>query len=66
MNQASTVGGTNVKGASTNWVTGCEPNLPGWSISRIVDDPNGYVEVVKGLAKRVGSNSWNPLPEVIV
>ena len=65
MNQASTVGGTDVKGASTNWVTGCEPNLPGWSIKRIVEDPDGYVEVVKGLAKRVGSNSWNPMPEVI-
>lgn len=56
----------NDKSVGTTWVTGCEPNLPGWSISRIVADPDGYVEVVKGLAKRVGSNSWNPLPEVVV
>lgn len=69
MNEACTVGctvgGTDVKGASTSWVTGCEPNLPGWSIKRIVKDPDGYVEVVKGLTRRVGSNSWNPMPEVI-
>lgn len=54
-----------VEGASSSWVTGCEPNLPGWTVEQVLRDPDGYVEIVKTLAKRVGSNSWDPMPEVI-
>jgi len=54
-----------VEGASSSWVTGCEPDLPGWTVEQVLRDPDGYVEIVKTLAKRVGSNSWDPRPEVI-
>lgn len=54
-----------VEGASSSWVTGCEPNLPGWTVEQVLRDPDGYVEIVKTLAKRVGNNSWDPMPEVI-
>lgn len=54
-----------VEGASSTWVTGCEPNLPGWTVEQILRDPDGYVDIVKTLAKRVGNNSWDPMPEVI-
>lgn len=54
-----------IEGASSTWVTGCEPNLPGWTVEQILRDPDGYVDIVKTLAKRVGNNSWDPMPEVI-
>ncbi len=54
-----------VEGASSSWVTGCEPNLPGWTVEQVLRDPNGYVDIVRTFAKRVGSNSWDPMPEVI-
>jgi len=54
-----------LKGASTSWCDHCEPNLPGWSIDKIVTAPDDYVDTVKLLAKRVQNNSWDPMPEVI-
>ena len=70
MNRACTIGGLpscmKTNRASTTWTQDCEPNMPGWNIDQIVDDPDGYVDVVKTLSRRVNSNSWNPTPEVIV
>lgn len=54
-----------LEGASSSWASGCEPNLPGWSIDKIVTAPDDYVDTVKLLAKRVTNNSWDPMPEVI-
>ena len=51
--------------ARTDWVTGCEPNLPGWSVEQVLRDPDGYVDIMRTLAKRVSYTSWDPLPEVI-
>jgi thymidylate synthase len=48
------------------WRTaGHEPNLPGWTIDQILEDPGEYVETVKRLSKRVHRHRWNPMPEVI-
>lgn len=54
-----------IQGASASWAMSCEPNLPGWSVEQVLRDPDGYVEIAKTLAKRVYSNSWDPMPEVI-
>lgn len=51
--------------ASTEWVGNCQPNLPGWSIEMIEQDPDNYVKQVKILARRVNNNPWNPMPEVV-
>lgn len=54
-----------LEGASSSWADGCEPNLPGWSIEQVLRDPDGYVDIVRGLSRRVSSSSWDPTPEVI-
>jgi thymidylate synthase len=54
-----------LKGASSHWATGVQPNLPGWSIEMILGDPEAYCDTVKRLAKRAASNSWDPMPEVV-
>lgn len=51
--------------ASTSWPTDCEPNLPGWTLDQVLGDPDGYVNTVRQLARRVTNNSWDPMPEVI-
>ncbi|UFK26697.1 thymidylate synthase [Roseobacter phage RDJL6] len=51
--------------ASTDWASRCEPTLPAWSIEDILENPDGYVDTVRRLSKRVQNNPWNPLPEVI-
>jgi len=51
--------------ASTTWASNCQPNLPGWTMDQIVSNPDGYIDTVKLLAKRVTNNSWDPYPEVI-
>ena len=53
------------KGASTTWASNVSPNLPGWSIPMIEDDPEAYLDVVKQLTRRTRQNSWDPMPEVI-
>lgn len=56
-----------VVGKRTEWLHGgeCQPVLPGWSVSRIVADPEGYVAAVSTLAKRMRAHEWNPTPEVV-
>ena len=67
LNLAAISGGrVAIEGASTIWPIDCEPNLPGWSLTRISADPHGYVEIVKLLAKRVAHNTWNPAPELVI
>lgn len=51
--------------ASTTWADNVQPNLPGWDIQAILDNPDGYVSIVKALAGRTNQNSWDPMPEVI-
>lgn len=51
--------------ASTTWADRCQPNLPGWTVEAILDNPDGYVQIVKSLASRVNNNSWDPMPELI-
>jgi hypothetical protein len=51
--------------ASTIWADNVQPNLPGWDIQAILDNPEGYVSIVKALAGRTNQNSWDPMPEVI-
>jgi hypothetical protein len=51
--------------ASTTWVRDVQPNLPGWDIQAILDNPEGYVSIVKALASRTNQNSWDPMPDVI-
>jgi len=53
------------EGASTSWASDVQPNLPGWNIAMIEEQPDTYVDVVKQLARRTRQNTWNPLPEVI-
>ena len=43
-----------------------EPNLPGWSIADIVQNPEGYVELVKRLSSRKDRHPFNPMPDVVV
>lgn len=43
-----------------------EPNLPGWAVGQIMQDPDGYVEVVKRLAARANCwPDWDPKPELV-
>ena len=51
--------------ASTTWADNVQPNLPAWDIQAILDNPEGYVSVVKALAGRTSQNSWDPMPDVI-
>ncbi|AKQ75804.1 thymidylate synthase [Roseobacter phage RDJL Phi 2] len=51
--------------ASTTWASGCEPTLPAWPIDDILENPDGYIDTVRRLSKRVTNNSWDPCPEVI-
>lgn len=51
--------------ASTAWAKDVQPNLPGWDIQAILDNPEGYVSIVKALAGRTNQNSWDPMPDVI-
>lgn len=51
--------------ASTAWAKDVQPNLPGWDIQAILDNPDGYVSIVKALASRTNQNSWDPMPDVI-
>lgn len=51
--------------ASTTWADNVQPNLPGWDIQAILDNPEGYVSIVKALASRTNQNSWDPMPDVI-
>lgn len=53
------------EGASTTWASNVSPNLPGWSIPMIEEQPDAYMDVVKQLARRTRQNSWDPMPEVI-
>ena len=43
-----------------------EPSLPGWSIPEIRKDPDGYINLVGRLAKRLGAHEYAPLPELIL
>lgn len=52
--------------ASTNWLTKCSPNLPGWGIDQVLAAPDAYVATVKTLATRVEKHPWAPSLEVIV
>lgn len=54
-----------LEGSSTSWARDVQPNLPGWNIAMIEEQPDAYVDVVKQLARRTHQNTWNPLPEVI-
>lgn len=51
--------------ASTAWAKDVQPNLPGWDIQAILDNPEGYVSIVKALASRTNQNPWDPMPDVI-
>lgn len=51
--------------ASTTWADNVQPNLPAWDIQAILDNPEGYVSIVKALASRTDQNSWDPMPDVI-
>lgn len=51
--------------ASTAWAKDVQPNLPGWDIQAILDNPEGYVSIMKALASRTNQNSWDPMPDVI-
>lgn len=53
------------EGASTTWPSNVSPNLPGWNIAMIEEQPDAYVDVVKQLARRTRQNSWDPMPELI-
>jgi thymidylate synthase len=57
-----------VKTAPTNWPDNSNNHmpLPGWSVSQIRRDPDGYVATVKTLAKRrQGLTDWDPKPIVV-
>ena len=51
--------------ASTTWADNVQPSLPAWDIQAILDNPEGYVSIVKALAGRTNQNSWDPMPELI-
>ena len=51
--------------ASTTWADNVQPNLPAWDIQAILDNPEGYVSIVKALAGRTNQNSWDPMPDVV-
>lgn len=51
--------------ASTTWAKDVQPSLPAWDIQAILDNPEGYVSIVKALAGRTSQNSWDPMPDVI-
>ena len=51
--------------ASTTWTRDVQPSLPAWDIQAILDNPEGYVSIVKALAGRTNQNSWDPMPELI-
>jgi thymidylate synthase len=52
-------------GASKEWASDVQPNLPGWDIQAVLDAPDAYVSIVKALSQRTRQNSWNPLPVVV-
>ncbi len=47
------------------WEIG-QPNLPGWTVKQIEQDPDNYIKVVKRLASRVDRSDWDPKPGVTV
>jgi len=53
------------EGASTSWPSNVSPNLPGWNITMIQDQPDAYVDVVKQLTRCTRQNSWDPMPAVV-
>jgi len=57
--------GVDVSKASTIWADNVQPNLPGWDIQAILDNPDGYVAIVRTLAGRTSQNAWDPMPDVI-
>jgi thymidylate synthase len=58
--------GTALAEAHNVWTKNVAPQLPAWSIEKIKEDPEGYIEQVKVLSQRVDFNPWNPMPPVIV
>ena len=50
---------------TTSWPTDCGPTLPCWPIDDVLENPDGYVDTVRRLSMRAGSNPWDPMPEVI-
>lgn len=51
--------------ASTTWASDASPNLPGWNIAMIEEQPDAYIDVIKQLARRTRQSSWDPMPELI-
>lgn len=43
-----------------------EPQLPGWSVEDIRNDPHGYVKVVRDLCKNLSKIDFNPKVAVVV
>ncbi len=43
-----------------------EPELPGWDVDHILEDPHGYVLRMKELANEVNHSDWDPKPELIL
>jgi thymidylate synthase len=54
------------EGSRTEWTSHVQPTLPGWTVSMILNDPDGYVDTMKRLANRAAKSTWNPKPMVIV
>ncbi len=57
-----------LKGDHTDWMLSRpeEIPLPAWSVEQIGTDPDGYVEHVRRLSRRIDHNDWNPMPELVV
>lgn len=51
--------------AATSWPSNCGPTLPCWPIEDVLENPDGYIDTVRRLSKRVTNNPWNPMPDVI-
>lgn len=54
-------------GSQEKWLSYEEvsPNLPAWSVERIISNPEEYISHMKTLAKRVKLHSWTPKPELV-
>jgi len=55
-----------LRGSASTWATEVEPNLPGWTITMILTNPEGYLDHVLRLAKRVNRSAFNPMPELVL
>jgi thymidylate synthase len=53
-------------GSHMEWLHGAEPPLPIFTIQEIVNNPDNYVNCIKGLTDNLPIHPWSPKPGVVI